>query len=55
VAKTQGVLISAVVVLEFDQGEEPIGLYFSEKTIQMLREIGAALDVDAVPVLPRRA
>lgn len=51
VAKTEGILILAHVVLEFDQGEEPAGLYFSEKTLQMLSEIGAALDVDAVPQL----
>jgi hypothetical protein len=55
VAKAQGILILAHVVLEFDQGEEPAGLYFSEKTIQMLSEIGAALDVDAIPLLSRRA
>jgi hypothetical protein len=53
VGMTQGILILAHVVLEFDQGEEPAGLYLSEKTIQMLSEIGAALDVDAVPLLPR--
>lgn len=53
VAKMEGILILAHVVLEFDQGEEPAGLHFSEETIQMLSEIGAALDVDAVPQLPR--
>jgi len=41
------------VVLEFDRGEVPAGLYISESTIQMLSEIGAALDVDAAPSLPR--
>lgn len=53
VTKAPGILILAHIALEFDQGEEPAGLYFSEKTIQMLSEIGAALDVDAVPLLPR--
>lgn len=55
VIKTQGILILAQVVLEYDQGEEPVGLYFSEKTIRMLSEIGAALDVDAVPLVPGHA
>ena len=52
VARTRGILILAHVVLEFDGGEEPAGLYFSERTIQMLSEIDAALDVDAVPLIP---
>lgn len=51
IARTQGVLILAHVVLEFDEGEEPAGIYFSEKTIQMLGAISAAIDVDAVPRL----
>lgn len=48
VAKAPGILTLVHVVLEYDEGEEPVGLCFSEKTIQMLSEIGAALDVDAV-------
>lgn len=55
VARTQGILILAHVVLEFGEGEEPLGLYLSDKTIQMLSEIGAALDVDAVPLVSPRA
>src|SRR5262245_48188624 len=51
----QGILILAHVVLEFGEGEEPMGLYFSDRTIKMLSEIGAALDVDAVPLVPGRA
>jgi hypothetical protein len=55
VAKTPGIMILAHVVLEFDEGEEPVGLYFSEKTIQMLSRIGAAIDVDAVPLVLGKA
>ncbi len=55
VAKTRGISILAHVVLEFDQGEEPIGLYLSEETIHILNELGAALDVDAVRLLPSHA
>jgi hypothetical protein len=41
--------VFAHVVLEFDPGEEPVGLNFAQKTISLLRDIGAELDIDAVP------
>lgn len=40
--------VVAHVVLEFGLGEEPVGLNFPQKTIELLREIGAELDIDAV-------
>lgn len=43
--------VFAHVVLEFDPGEEPMGLNFPRKAIELLREIGAELDIDAVPRL----
>jgi hypothetical protein len=46
-----GLRIYAHVVLEFDQGEEPAGLFFSTETIALLNDVGAELDIDAVPRL----
>jgi hypothetical protein len=46
--------VFAHVVLEFEHGEEPPGLYFSREVIELLSEIGAELDVDAVPCLSPR-
>lgn len=45
--------VFAHVVIEFDQGEEPRGFYFSRKTIGLLNAVGAHLDIDAVPRVPR--
>jgi hypothetical protein len=46
-----GLRVYANVVLEFDPGEEPVGLNFPAKVIELLRAIGAELDIDAVPRL----
>ena len=36
------------VVSWYDEGEEPQGLYLSSETVQLLNEMGAALDNDVV-------
>lgn len=40
--------VFAQVVLYFDPGEDPVGLNFSRNAIELLRELGAELDIDAV-------
>ena len=47
--------VLAHVVLDFDPGEEPVGLNFPQNAIELLREIGAELDIDAVPRLTSSA
>jgi hypothetical protein len=37
------------VVTQYEEGEEPRGLYLSAETVLLLSEMGGALDVDAVP------
>ncbi|HTE39253.1 MAG TPA: DUF4279 domain-containing protein [Steroidobacteraceae bacterium] len=44
-----GLRILAHVVLEFEPGEEPVGLYFSNEVIGLLNGVGGELDIDAVP------
>ena len=36
------------VVTQYDEGEEPQGLYLSAETVQLLSEMGGALDNDVV-------
>lgn len=36
------------VVMQYEEGEEPWGLYLSDETVMLLSEMGGALDVDAV-------
>ena len=38
------------VVTQYDEGEEPQGLYLSAETVQLLSEMGGALDNDVVIV-----
>lgn len=47
--KKEGIQVFAHVVVEFDTGDEPTGMYFSPEVIALLGEIGGALDIDAVP------
>lgn len=39
----------AHVVVEFEAGDEPPGMFFSGEVIRLLHEAGAELDIDAVP------
>jgi len=39
------------VVTQYEKGEEPRGLYLSSETIELLAEMGGALDNDVVPVV----
>ena len=41
------------VVTQYKEGEEPWGLHLSAETIQLLGEMGGALDVDAVPLVEK--
>ena len=41
------------VVMQYEEGEEPWGLYMSVETITLLGEMGGALDVDAVTLLKK--
>lgn len=36
------------VITQYDEGEEPLGLYLSAETVQLLSEMGGALDNDVV-------
>jgi hypothetical protein len=36
------------VIMQYDEGEEPQGLYLSAETVQLLSEMGGALDNDVV-------
>jgi hypothetical protein len=36
------------VITQYDEGEEPHGLYLSAETVRLLSEMGAALDNDVV-------
>jgi hypothetical protein len=36
------------VITQYDEGEEPQGLYLSAETVQLLSEMGGALDNDVV-------
>lgn len=45
--------VMAHIVIEFMHGEEPKGLFLSRNTIRLLGEVGAQLDIDAVPHVPR--
>jgi len=40
------------VVTQYEEGEAPQGLYLSSETIQLLCEVGAALDNDVVIACP---
>ncbi len=42
------------VVTQYEEGEEPSGLYLSAETIQLLSEMGGALDNDVV-ILAKKA
>jgi hypothetical protein len=39
------------IVMQYEEGEEPWGLYLSAETVSLLSEIDGALDVDAVPIV----
>jgi hypothetical protein len=43
------------VVTQYDEGEEPQGLYLSAETVQLLSEMGAALDNDVVVTVAGRS
>jgi len=43
------------VVTHYDEGEEPQGLYLSAETIQLLGEMGGALDNDVVVTVAGRS
>jgi len=49
--ESSGIEITAEIVAEYDDGEEPRGFYFNAATIRMLGQLGAQLDIDAVPRL----
>lgn len=51
--RVEEIEILAHVVIEFDQGEQPRGFFFSRETIGLLNSVGAHLDIDAVPRVPR--
>jgi hypothetical protein len=42
------------LVTQYDEGEEPQGLYLSAETVQLLSEMGAALDNDVVVTVAGR-
>lgn len=46
--KMEGIQVIAHVVVEFEPGDEPVGMHFSRDVMALLGEIGAALDIDAV-------
>ncbi len=39
------------VVMRYEEGEEPWGLYLSAETVLLLSQMGGSLDVDAVPIV----
>ena len=39
------------VVTQYQEGEEPQSLYLSAETVQLLSEMGGALDNDVVPLM----
>ena len=39
------------VITQYDEGEEPQGLYLSAETVQLLSEMGGALDNDVVVIV----
>ena len=41
------------VVMQYEEGEEPWGLYLSDETVMLLSEMGGALDFDAVPLMKK--
>lgn len=43
------------VVTQYDEGEEPQGLYLSSETVQLLSEMGGALDNDVVSLMDNPA
>ena len=47
----QEVQVTAELVIEYDIGEEPRGFFFDVSALHLLSEIGAQLDVDAVPLV----
>jgi hypothetical protein len=42
------------VVTQYDEGEEPQGLYLSAETVQLLSEMGGALDNDVIVTSTRK-
>jgi hypothetical protein len=40
-------------MVHYEEGEDPIGLYMSAETNQLLHEMGGALDMDAVPIVTK--
>jgi len=46
-----GLRIMATLVIEYEEGDEPRGLFFDCETIGLLNEINAQLDIDAVPLI----
>lgn len=42
------VFVELQLVVEYDDGDPPIGMAFSDSTIRLLSKIEAALDVDAI-------
>ena len=43
------------VVTQYEEGEEPQGLYLSTETVQLLSEMGGALDNDVVITLAEKS
>lgn len=50
-SELRGIDITAVIVMEYINGDQPRGLFFSKEMIELLAEIGAKLEVDHVPDL----
>jgi hypothetical protein len=46
---TDDLEITAEIVAEYELGEEPRGFYFNPAILRMLSQLGAQLDIDAVP------
>lgn len=43
------------VITQYDEGEEPQGLYLSSETVQLLSEMGGALDSDVVVTVAKKS
>lgn len=43
--------ISAYIIAQYDEGDEPRGYSFSEDTVRLLAEFGASLEIDAVRLM----
>lgn len=45
---SDGADITAVIVCEYSERDEPVGFFFEKTLIQLLASIGAKMDIDAV-------